>query len=98
VLSLLQPSKPSAKRRTAPKTSQVNLKADLYLLTDIDIPWVPEGEQRDRGDRREEMHELFRCALVDRRLTFTEIRGSRGERLEAAVSLIDRLISRHAGK
>jgi len=72
--------------------------ADLYLLADIDIPWVPDGEQRDRGDRREEMHELFRGALVDRRLTFTEIRGSRGERLEAAVSLIDRLISGHAGK
>ncbi len=70
--------------------------ADLYLLTDIDIPWVPDGEQRDRGDRREEMHELFRCALVDRGLAFTEIRGSPGERLEAAVSLIDRLISGHA--
>jgi NadR type nicotinamide-nucleotide adenylyltransferase len=65
--------------------------ADLYLLTDIDIRWVPDGEQRDRGERREEMHELFRSALVDHRLTFAEIRGSRGERLEAAVSLIDRL-------
>ena len=65
--------------------------ADLYLLADIDIPWVPDGEQRDRGDRREEMHELFRGALVEGRLTFAEIRGSRGERLEAAVSLIDRI-------
>ena len=72
--------------------------ADLYLLADIDIPWVPDGEQRDRSDRREEMHELFRCALVDCRLTFAEIRGSRGERLEAAVSLIDRLVSGHAEK
>ena len=67
--------------------------ADLYLLADIDIPWVPDGEQRDRGERREEMHELFRCALDDRRLTFNQIRGSHGERLEAAVSLIDRLVS-----
>lgn len=65
--------------------------ADLYLLADIDIPWVADGEQRDRGDRREEMHELFRNALVDRHLTFAEIHGSRGERLGAAVSLIDRL-------
>ena len=72
--------------------------ADLYLLADIDIPWVPDGEQRDRGERREEMHELFRCALDDRRLTFAEIHGSRGERLKGAVSLIDRLISGHAGK
>ena len=72
--------------------------ADLYLLADIDVPWVPDGEQRDRGERREEMHELFRCALADRHLTVAEIRGSRGERLEAAVSWIDRLISGHAVK
>jgi len=70
--------------------------ADLYLLADIDIPWVPDGEQRDRGERREEMHELFRSALVDRRLTFAEIRGSRGERWEAAVSWIEPVISGHA--
>ncbi len=70
--------------------------ADLYLLADIDIPWVPDGEQRDRGDRREELHELFRCALVERRLTFTKIRGSPGERLDAAVSVIDPRILGHA--
>ena len=63
--------------------------ADLYLLTGIDVPWVADGEQRDRGDRREEMHELFRNALVDRNLTFAEIHGSRVERLDAAVSAID---------
>ena len=68
--------------------------AGLYLLAGIDVPWVPEGEQRDRGDRREEMHELFRSALVDRRLTYAEIRGSHGERLRAAVSQIDELLSR----
>ncbi len=72
--------------------------ADLYLLADIDIPWVPDGEQRDRGERREKMHELFRRALVDRRFTVAEIRGSRGERLEAAVSLIDRLVAGPAAK
>ena len=66
--------------------------ADLYLLTGIDVPWVPDGEQRDRGDRREEMHELFRSALVDRRLTYVELRGSRGQRLDAAVMRIDQLL------
>jgi NadR type nicotinamide-nucleotide adenylyltransferase len=66
--------------------------ADLYLLTDIDVPWVPDGEQRDRGARRDEMHELFRSALIDRRLEFIEIRSSHGERLDAAISAIYRLI------
>ncbi len=68
--------------------------ADLYLLAGIDVPWVPDGHQRDRGDRREEMHELFRNALLDRHLTVVEIRGSHDERLAAAVSAIDPLVLR----
>lgn len=67
--------------------------ADLYLLADIDIPWVPDGDQRDRGDRREEMQDLFRQALEDRELEFVEIRGSRKHRLSLATSTIDQLTS-----
>jgi NadR type nicotinamide-nucleotide adenylyltransferase len=63
--------------------------AELYLLADIDIPWVPDGQQRDRGGRREEMHELFERALVGHGLTFVVVRGSLRERLAAAVSRID---------
>ncbi len=66
--------------------------ADLYLLAGIDVPWTPDGEQRDRGARREEMHELFRRALVDRGLTHVEIRGTHAERLDTAVSQIDQLL------
>jgi len=62
--------------------------ADLYLLVDIDVPWVPDGDQRDRGDRREEMQDLFRTALEDRGLRVVEIRGSRERRLTLAISAI----------
>lgn len=64
----------------------------LYLLLDIDIPWVPEEGLRDRGHRREEMQELFRSALDERGLRFVEIRGLGRRRLEAAVSEVDRRI------
>lgn len=64
--------------------------ADLYLLADIDVAWVPDGDQRDRGDRREEMHALFERALLDYGLPFAVIRGSFDERLEAARSEIER--------
>ncbi len=33
-------------------------RADLYLLCAPDLPWEADG-QRDRGDRREEVHRLF---------------------------------------
>lgn len=68
-------------------------QADLYLLAGIDVPWVPDGDQRDRGDRREEMQELFRQTLENRELPLHEIHGSRGQRLELAVSVIDPLLS-----
>ena len=67
--------------------------ADLYLLADIDVPWVPDGDQRDRGDRREEMQELFRRALLDGELDFVEINGTREERLQQAVLAIDSLLT-----
>lgn len=66
--------------------------ADLYLLTDIDIPWVPDGEQRDRGTRREEMQELFRAALKKRELPFVEIRGSGQSRLASATAAVDEIL------
>jgi len=66
--------------------------ADLYLLAGIDVPWIPDGDQRDRGTRREEMQGLFRRQLVDRELTFTEIHGTLERRLAAAEGVIDRLL------
>ena len=67
--------------------------ADLYLLAGIDVPWVPDDVQRDRGDRREEMHGLFRAGLTERGLQYQEIHGSRRQRLRDASAVIDRLIS-----
>lgn len=65
--------------------------AQLYLLAGIDVPWIADGDQRDRGDRREEMQQLFRQALIDRRLRFVEICGSPEDRLAVAISAIDEL-------
>ena len=62
---------------------------DLYLLADIDVPWAPDGDQRDRGDRREEMQELFRTALVERGLDFVGVRGALPKRLTTACRAID---------
>lgn len=67
--------------------------ADLYLLANHEVPWVSDGDQRDRGDRREEMQVLFRRALVERGPRFVEIRGSRDNRSGIAVAAIDELLA-----
>ena len=60
---------------------------DLYLLMQPDIPWIPDGV-RDRGERREEMHGLFRVKLEALGLEYLEIRGTREQRLARAVSTV----------
>jgi NadR type nicotinamide-nucleotide adenylyltransferase len=64
--------------------------AELYLLLKPDIPWVADGV-RDRGTRREEMHELFRSQLERMKVRYVEIGGEREERFSAAVRAIGQL-------
>lgn len=70
----------------------VERAGDLYLLCDIDVPWVPDGNQRDRGERRDEMHQLFRQALLDGDFQFVDIRGSLDHRMNLAARAIDILL------
>jgi NadR type nicotinamide-nucleotide adenylyltransferase len=71
---------------------QLRLRAaDLYLLAGIDVPWIADGEQRDRGDRREEMQALFHDALVTRGLPFAPLAGSLADRLATARAALARL-------
>jgi len=61
---------------------------DLYLLAGIDVPWTPDGDQRDRGHMREEMQALFRQALVERGARFVEVSGSHERRMRTALRAI----------
>lgn len=63
---------------------------DLYLLADIDVTWVPDGDLRDRGEQREEMQDLFRAALAELELPFTEVTGALEERLDSAIEVLER--------
>ncbi len=64
---------------------------DLYLLAGIDVPWVPDGLQRDRGERREEMQDLFSRALEEFRLRSIAISGTREQRLRTAARHVEQL-------
>jgi nicotinamide riboside kinase len=63
-------------------------RPDLYLLLDIDIVWAPDP-QRDRPDRRIEMHSLFYEAVVRSGAPFKLIKGNADSRFSAAVDAID---------
>lgn len=61
---------------------------DLYLLAGIDVPWVADGRQRDRGHRREEMQRLFHDAVGDRSLRAVDVKGSLTDRLRTAIAAV----------
>lgn len=66
-------------------------RPDLYLLLDIDLPWVADAP-RDRGHMRPEMQSLFRDAVERSGVPFVQIRGNAGERLTEACKAIDDLM------
>jgi nicotinamide riboside kinase len=66
---------------------------DLYLLLEIDVPWVAD-EVRDREDRRGEMQQLFRTAIASSGARFAVISGSWAERFRRAREAIDSLLGR----
>jgi NadR type nicotinamide-nucleotide adenylyltransferase len=65
----------------------------LYLLLDIDVPWVPDPI-RDRGGQRAEMHALFLGMLERYRLPFVTIGGEWTERFEKAMGAVGDGLSR----
>ncbi len=66
-------------------------RADLYLLMDIDVPWVSDPA-RDRGHRREEMHALFVNALDRFGAPYVRISGDWATRFEIARNHVTTLI------
>ncbi|MDF2770918.1 MAG: hypothetical protein K0S86_411 [Geminicoccaceae bacterium] len=65
---------------------------DLYLLCDIDVPWVADPH-RDRPHMREQIHQLFETTLQALGARYVTIRGTGDERRTVAISAIASLIS-----
>ncbi len=67
-------------------------RPDLYLLLEIDVPWVPD-DVRDRETRREEMQQLFRDAVAKSDVKYAVIEGTWEQRSLLARAAIDRLLA-----
>jgi len=61
---------------------------DLYLLCDIDVPWVADGV-RDRGHMRDEMQTLFEEAVKASGAAYVTLSGPVEDRLRQAIRSID---------
>lgn len=64
---------------------------DLYLLLDVDVPWVPD-DLRDRPEHREELFKLFEKELKQNNKPYIVISGSYTHRFQKAVTAVDTLL------
>ena len=65
-----------------------NRRADLYLLLDIDVPWVADPA-RDSGERRDQLHDEFRETLEEFEARYELVSGEWKERLRHAIRAIE---------
>lgn len=71
----------------------VERKYDLYLLCDIDLPWVKD-ELREYPDpeRRQKLYSLYKDIMINQTVPWVEISGNYDERLEKAIAAVDKYI------
>jgi HTH-type transcriptional regulator, transcriptional repressor of NAD biosynthesis genes len=67
--------------------------ADLYLLLDIDVPWIADPV-RDSGATRDSLHDLFCDVLDEYGATVRTIAGPWDERLKRAIGEIEGVLTR----
>jgi nicotinamide riboside kinase len=68
-------------------------KADLYLLTDIDVPWTSDGV-RDTAAARAALHNQFANALANYGANFVTVSGDWEQRWKTAVTRLSNLLDR----
>lgn len=72
-------------------------QTDLYLLCDIDLPWVKD-ELREYPDleRRQQLYNIYFELMMNQPIPFEVIRGSNEDRLHSAISIVDLFLASHS--
>lgn len=65
---------------------------DLYLLADIDIPWVGDGIHREGPGVREAQHQQFKAELESRKLPYQIISGTIDERIGKVIVIVETIL------
>jgi nicotinamide riboside kinase len=70
-------------------------KYDLYLLCNVDLPWVKD-ELREYPDliTREKLYHIYKNLLTNQPVPWADISGGYEERLEKAISTTDKLFKK----
>lgn len=72
----------------------VSRKYDLYLLCNVDLPWVKD-ELREYPDleTRRKLYFIYKDIMINQSTPWIDIRGGYEERFEKAVKAVDKLLN-----
>ena len=71
----------------------VKRKYDLYLLCNVDLPWMPD-ELREYPDlkTREKLYKMYKDILINQSVPWVDVSGNYKERLQTAILAVDSLL------
>lgn len=71
----------------------VSRKYDLYLLCNVDLPWVKDElrEYPDEGPRKE-LFSIYKDLLINQQTSWVEISGGYDERLQKAIDAVNKIL------
>ena len=71
----------------------VERKYDLYLLCNIDLPWIKD-ELREYPDlvSREKLYYYYKESIIEQNIPWVDISGTYNERLQKAITAVDEKI------
>ena len=70
-------------------------KYDLYLLCNIDLPWIKD-ELREYPDleRRKQLYNIYKHAMINQSTPWVDINGSYEERFQKAITAVSNVVAR----
>lgn len=71
----------------------VERKYDLYLLCNVDLPWVKD-ELREYPDleKRQQLYRVYKDIMINQPVPWIDISGNYEERVQKAIDAIDKLL------
>jgi NadR type nicotinamide-nucleotide adenylyltransferase len=71
----------------------VTRKYDLYLLCNVDLPWV-QDELREYPDieSRKKLYSIYKDLMINQPVPWVEIKGDYNQRLQKAITAVDKLL------
>jgi len=72
----------------------VERKYDLYLLCNIDLPWIAdELREYPNEEPRKELYQMYKDIMLNQQTPWVDISGDYNERLQKAITAIDAILT-----